>query len=398
VRDRLLRSLLLGSPALVGGLVAVFGSVDLTAFGVAVVAYVVAHVFAVPSRSGSHITFVAAVATVVAMFNDGAPVMVVAAYGVALPLGWLVVHLRYGRRAVDDVFPAVPAAIVGSGLVFFAGSYLVGSPMHRNSASLVVLCIAAAVWFVTSASTRAFASEQGRFTARRLLVVQGLEDWPSYLSVFASAAMFATTFGVMGLWSVPLAGLPYVFSHVSLGRLRDTDRTYRETMAALSHIPEAAGLVDAGHAERCAELALAVGAEVGLSGSDLKRVEYAALLHDIGKVVLANPGMAAGAYTLTDVATWSSVIISEAAYMAPVGEIVAVQHSPYRRPGEQKDESMPGGAQVLRVVGAYDGAVTGGMSPTESLERLHVGAAYDYAPEVVAALRKVLHRQGTIAG
>jgi hypothetical protein len=397
VPERLRRSLLLVTPALVGGLMAAFAAVDLVVFGIAVAAYVVGHAFAVPSRSGSHITFVAAVATVVAMLNDGSPIMVVAAYGVALPFGWLVVHVRFGRRAVDDVFPAVPVSVVGAGLVFAAGSYLVGSPMHRNPASLAVLFIAAALWFVASASTRAFASEQGRFTARRLLVVQGLEDWPSYIAVFASAAMFATTYGVMGLWSVPLAGLPYVFSHVSLGRLRDTDRTYRETMAALSHIPEAAGLVDSGHAERCAELALAVGAEVGLSGVDLKRVEYAALLHDIGKVVLANPGMADGAYTLTDVATWSSVIISEATYMAPVGEIVAVQHSPYRRPGEQKDESVPGGAQVLRVVGAYDGQLVNGLSPMESLEHLHRGAAYDFDPAVVAALRRILQRRGVVA-
>jgi hypothetical protein len=114
-------------------------------------------------------------------------------------------------------------------------------------------------------------------------------------------------------------------------------------------------------------------------------------------VVLANPGMAAGAYTLSDVATWSSAIISEAAYMVPVGEIVAVQHSPYRRPGEQKDESVPGGAQVLRVVGAYDGQLINGLSPMESLEHLHRGAAYDFDPAVVAALRRILQRRGVVA-
>lgn len=395
--ESILRWILLGVPALVGGIAAALIAPDPATFGFAVGAYVVGHALLVPSRSGTHITFVAAVATVIAMLSDGSLVMVAAAYGVALPLGWLMVHVRHGRRAVDDVFPAVPVSVAASGLVFAAGSHFVGPAMQSNPASLAVLCLAAVVWFLASASTRAFASEQGRFTARRLLVVQGLEDWPSYLAVFASAAMFATTYGVMGLWSVPLAGLPYVFSHVSLGRLRDTDRTYRETMAALSHIPEAAGLVDSGHAERCAELALAVGAEVGLSGADLKRVEYAALLHDIGKVVLANPGMAAGQYTLTDVATWSSVIISEAAYMAPVGEIVAVQHSPYRRPGEQRDESVPSGAQVLRVVGAYDGQLVNGLSPMESLEHLHRGAAYDFDPTVVAALRRILQRRGVVA-
>jgi HD-GYP domain-containing protein (c-di-GMP phosphodiesterase class II) len=38
-----------------------------------------------------------------------------------------------------------------------------------------------------------------------------------------------------------------------------------------------------------------------------------------------------------------------------------------------------------------------GLSPLEAIETLHRGAAYDYDPEVVGALRRVLERRAAIA-
>lgn len=362
------------------------------------VAYAAAHLAAVPTPDGRHVPFVPAVAAATAILTDGSPVMVLGAAAVSLPIGWLAAHVRFGRRVVDDAFPAQHAGLLAFGVVFAALTVPMAGPVAREPAALAAYTMACAAWFAVAAAVRAMASEQGRFTARRLVVARGVGEWPAYVALFASAALFAFTVGTMGVWAVPLAGLPYAFGHVSLSRVQATDRTYRETMLALSRIPEAGGLVASGHAERCSRLAVAVGAELGLNQTALGRLEYAALLHDIGRVVLANPAVAAGGYDLSDVSTWSSVIISETRHLEPVGEIVASQHEPYRRPGESRDESMPQGSRVLRVVAAYDGELNNGVSPTEALEHLHRGAAYDFDPEIVGTLRKVLTRQGVIAG
>jgi hypothetical protein len=367
-------------------------------FLVVFVAYAAAHLAAVPTPAGRHVPFVPAVAAVTAILTDGSPVMVLGAAAASLPLGWLASHVRFGRRVVDDAFPAQQAGLLAFGAVFAAITVPMAGPVAREPAALAGYTLACVAWFGVAAAVRAMASEQGRFTARRLVVARGVGEWPAYIALFASAALFAFTVGTMGVWAVPLAGLPYAFGHVSLSRVQATDRTYRETMLALSRIPEAGGLVASGHAERCSRLVVAVGAELGPTTAALGRLEYAALLHDIGRVVLANPAVASGGYDLSDVSVWSSVIISETRHLEPVGEIVASQHEPYRRPGESRDESMPQGSQILRVVASYDGEINRGMSPSESLEHLHRGAAYDFDPEVVGALRKVLAREGVISG
>jgi hypothetical protein len=54
-------------------------------------------------------------------------------------------------------------------------------------------------------------------------------------------------------------------------------------------------------------------------------------------------------------------------------------------------------SQVVRAVAAFVDAVEGGMLPIDAVEVLHLGAAYDHDPQVVAALRRVLERRGAIA-
>lgn len=383
-------------PAAGAGAFAVWRPSAIT-FAGAACAYAVAHLMAIPTPTGRHVSFVPAVGVGTAILTGGSPVVVLGAAAIVVPLGWLLVHVKYGRRAVDDAFPSEHIGLLVFGVLFGAGTVSVLRPIGEELLALIALGSSVALWFLVSALTRALLSHQGRLHTRRLVLMRALEDWPAYLALFSSAALFGLTVGTMGLWSVPLAGLPYVFSHISLERRLATDTTYRETMVALSRIPEAGGLVPSGHAERCADLAVALGAELGMSGPNLRRLEYAALLHDIGKVVLANPAVASGEYNLSDVSVWSSVIISETRYLEPVADLVAAQHQPYRRPGELRDESTPLGSKILRVTAAYDGVLSEGLVPTESLEELHRGSAYDYDPEVIAALRRVLQRRSVIA-
>jgi HD-GYP domain-containing protein (c-di-GMP phosphodiesterase class II) len=261
---------------------------------------------------------------------------------------------------------------------------------------LTAFSVGAVAWFVTAVTARTIWTRQGRRTARRLVFLRAIGDWPAYAALFSSAALYAVTVGPMGLWAVPLAGLPYIFSHLSLHRLGDTRRTYDQTIGALGAIPEASGHVSPGHSGRCADLAVAVGAEMGLGISELRRIEYAALLHDIGRVVLGNSAMAQREYSFSDVSGWSAAIISEARYLEPVATIVASQHEPYRRPGEERDSDVPLGSQIVRIVARYDTALDDGTSAVEACELLHRGAAYDYDPRVVMALRRVLERRGIL--
>lgn len=59
---------------------------------------------------------------------------------------------------------------------------------------------------------------------------------------------------------------------------------YRNTIYALSSAIEANDAYTKGHCDRVKDYALKLGNVIGLSGSDLQTLEYAAILHDIGKV------------------------------------------------------------------------------------------------------------------
>jgi len=370
VRSRVISVILVVVPLIVGGATAVAWWPGIV-FPALVVAYLAAYVVTTPTAPDRRVSLSMGVAGAIALMSGGSLVVVLGPAAIALPLGRLIVHVRHGPRVARDMFPAEPIGVL-------------------------VFAFAAILGFAATVFVRSLLSEQRRVLARRLIALRTLEDWPVNTIVYSSVALLAVTAEPMGWWAVPLAGLPYLFSYVSLHRLQGTRRTYDQTIRALGAIPEASGQVVSGHSARTAELAVAAGAEIGLGASELGRLEYAALLHDIGRIALANPTVGSD-YSFSDVAGWSAAIIGEAKYLEKVAAIVARQHAPYRREGQVRDQNVTRSSQLIRIAARYDSDVAEGAAPMEAMEVLHQGAAYDYDPELVMALRRVLERRGAFA-
>ena len=56
------------------------------------------------------------------------------------------------------------------------------------------------------------------------------------------------------------------------------------------------------------------------------------------------------------------------------------------------------GSKIIKAASAYDHATTElGFMPVEALEVLHRGAAYDYDPDLVGAIRAVLERDEVVS-
>jgi hypothetical protein len=260
---------------------------------------------------------------------------------------------------------------------------------------LAFLVPSAGAWLMASSGACTGWTETRRRFAAGLLWRTALGDWPAYVVLVTAGGLYGVTREAMGWWAVLLAALPYAFSHLALTRLATAAATYRQTIRALGRVPEAGGFVLPGHAERTADVAVAIGGEMGMSPRETGRLEQAALLADIGRVVLGGSAVASsGSCTVRDLAQWSAAIVAEAPTLQPVAAIVAESYRPYRRAGEERDPGLPPAAQVVKVATAYDYAVGGGMEPVDALEVLHRGIAYDYDPEIVAALRRVLQRRG----
>jgi hypothetical protein len=370
---------------------------DLVAVFAVGAAFAAGHAVGMPSRAGKVQPLSPAVAVAAALVSHFDWVVLTCSGAVGIPAGWLLIRVRHGARSADDL---LPAELAGLGVFIAVATGIHGLAPHAHGAGwahLSMVTTGSVAWYFTSAVVRALSSGMRQRMTRRLLLLTGLADWPPHFVLLASGAIYGVTEPDMGWWALLLATVPFGFARISLRRLAVTEETYRQTIHTLGRIPEAAGLMPPGHGARVADGGVAMAGELGFGPRATERIEFAAHLHDIGRVVLADPAVAGGGHTDRDVAQWSSAIIAEAPYLEPVAAIVGETHRGYRRPGEVRDEDVPVAAQVVKVAAAYDLAVSEGMEPVDALEVLHRGAAYDYDPVIVAALRRVLQRRG-VAG
>ncbi|WP_328942644.1 metal-dependent phosphohydrolase [Streptomyces sp. NBC_00250] len=212
-------------------------------------------------------------------------------------------------------------------------------------------------------------------------------------AVCATGTVMALGVAAAGLWALPVLAVPLLLTQVSFRRYAAVRTVNRQTIASLARATEIAGCTPPGHARRVAALSAAVGRELGLSGAELAVLEHAALMHDIGQLSLVDP-VAGGATALlpTEEQRRIALLGGEVVRRTGVPEAVAVvverQADPYRE--------QPQAARIVRAVNAYDD-LAGGESAgaaLDALERLRLGTARDYHPDVVECLARVLARGG----
>ena len=182
-------------------------------------------------------------------------------------------------------------------------------------------------------------------------------------------------------WALPVSVMPYAFAHIAFHRAHETRSTYRQTIRALARIPEVSALSPDGHGDRTAALSLDIATHLGMSPGEAQDLEYAAQMHDIGRITLNQPSILRMGFTDEDIARWGAEMVAEVSYLEKVSELVLKQHEPYRRPGEQKDPHLPMGSKIIKAASAYDHATTElGFMPVEALEVLHRGRCLRLRP------------------
>ena len=377
--------------------------VDTTVWIVDAVAWTVAitgvALISVPAPSGSRISLgIGAIVAGSVLIDD------VSAFGaataLALTISWVIQRQfdAWNHRSDGDFLTDALAAATYGFTFHYAFEALAGSRLDDpNWVIVAAVALGGLAWFIVRALVAAFVGVERTDLAGRYLWLLALEDWAVVISVLAAGTLFGLTWPVMGVWSFAVAVLPYAFGHLAFERYHSTRVTYGQTIRALAQIPEVAGLAPRGHSTRTADLAVAVAQELGLHPNDVVELEYAALMHDVGRITLNEPAILKAGYTDEDIARWGAQIIAEAPYLEQVSTLVEGQHRPYRSPGIEIDPDVPMPSKIIKVASAYDqGKVEMGLSPVEALERIHQGSAYEFDPQVAASLRRVLVFRGDI--
>jgi hypothetical protein len=350
-------------------------------------------IITVPAPSGSRLSLGigAAVAASILMSD-------VMALGAAVCLGLAVTGLVERRFSIrieraDGDFLTDAVGMVAYSFVYLAAHEGITSTGALDASWTIVAAVLSAgiVWFIVRALVAAFVGLERSDLAGRYLWLLALEDWAVVVSIFAAGTLFGLTWPLMGLWAVAVAVLPYAFGHLAFERYHSTKVTYGQTIRALAQIPEVAGLAPVGHSSRTADLSVAIAQEMGLHPNRVIELEYAALMHDVGRITLNEPAIVKAGFTDEDIARWGAQIVAEAPHLQNVSNLVAQQHRPYRSPGIESDPDVPVASKIIKIASAYDQARDeDGLSAIEALERIHQGSAYEYDPHVAASLRRVL--------
>lgn len=389
--------------AAIGLLAATEATTDALPILIAATALVVGSLVGVAtSNSGNHFTTGLAVAAAIPFVFSG-PEGVdlqgsIAAYGVGLAAVWA---LRLSRgESHGELLPTMVRRLAG--YVTYATVYSlmrVGdfAALTGDWGDLVPFVVALVAWLAVEIIVRALLIVGPRELSRSYLARALIHDLNAFVGLALTGALFGELYPFVGWWALPIALLPYSFAHTAFKRFQETKVTYKQTIRALARIPEVSGLGVDGHADRTTSLATSIGKEMGLGPSQVDDIEYAGLMHDIGRVSLNEPQILKRGYTPDDLARWSAEIIAESPYLDRVATDVRHQYEPYRKPGEQDDPEVSIISRIIKVAAAYDWKVhLEKMSPLEALEALHAGAAYEYDPGVVASLRRLLEARGVL--
>ncbi len=165
-------------------------------------------------------------------------------------------------------------------------------------------------------------------------------------AIGATGVLIALAAQVMAWWAIPVFCVPLLLTQFSFRRYAAIRETYTQTIRSLSKVTEVGFYTEKGHAQRVTDISVAVGRELGMSEDDLRDLEYAALMHDLGQMALAEP-IPGGMTVMVDPSTQRQVaelgasVIRETGVLDAVAEIIERQADPYRRPREHADPTLP---------------------------------------------------------
>lgn len=185
----------------------------------------------------------------------------------------------------------------------------------------------------------------------------------------------------------------------------ELEEAYVQAVLALANVTDARDTYTADHSEHVAALAVASGRDLRCSDHEVQSIEWAALLHDIGKVavpdrILRKPG------ALTE-EEWAVVkrhpevgaqIISPVRRLHPVMRIVRHHHERWDGTGYPdglRKEAIPLGARILAVADAYIAMTDGrvyrrALSHEEAAAELRRHAGTQFDPQIIGAFCRMI--------
>jgi hypothetical protein len=331
--------------------------------------------------------------------------LIIATIGIGMAAGGLLLH------AAGDTprWPDAAARLLGvavAPLLYrtadFGGQSLIerlGTWVDNRWAVAVVMVLIGTAAMVVDLSLEGLVSA-GRAHAPLLpTIIDEVRSSAALASALVtSGALIALAEYAIGLAALPLFLLPLLLTYFAVQRFAGVRETYRQTIAALSSLTDRTGYTVPDHAQRVSRTAVAIGRDLGMGQRELTDLEYAAMLHDLGQVALREP-IPAGATVAVSPADQQRIahdgaeIVRTTGVLDGVAEILEAQTTPFRQ-AREFGQDIPLSSRIIKVVNAFDDiAGPSQAAGATAMERLHLGLGYEYDPDVVDSLTRVLERR-----
>ena len=208
---------------------------------------------------------------------------------------------------------------------------------------------------------------------------------------------------------VPLVWLLHVFSHERKERYTaslELQNAYRGTVMLLSDVVEAEDDYTAFHCRSVVELVAEVAEELNIRKSDRQELEFAALLHDVGKIaipkeILNKPSkLTDEEFELikTHTIEGQQLLDRVGGLMGRVGKIVRSCHERWDGKGYPdglRGDEIPLAARIVFCCDAYNAMTTDrpyrkAMRRDDALAEIRDNAGSQFDPTIAAALERVV--------
>jgi HD-GYP domain-containing protein (c-di-GMP phosphodiesterase class II) len=246
-----------------------------------------------------------------------------------------------------------------------------------------------------------------RESLRLMAPVYGLDGALAPIGLFATVAAISVG-PVVTLLVIPLAGVLTVLSHerqARIGQALELSEAYQGTALLLGDVVEADDAYTGSHSRGVVELSLGVADKLGLDLRQRRDVEFAALLHDVGKIAV--PKEIVNKDGPLDEEEWrimrrhtiegEEMLNRVGGVLSGVGRIVRSSHEHYDGSGYPDGlagEQIPIEARVVTCCDAFSAMTTTrpyrkAMSFEAAIAELRACAGTQFDPRVAEALEEL---------
>ena len=212
----------------------------------------------------------------------------------------------------------------------------------------------------------------------------------------------------IGWWATPLFVVPLYTTRDAYARYVETRELFEQTIEALSHAVDARDRYTKNHSSRVSKISEAMCRELRLPESEIEKVKWAGLLHDIGKIGIRDhillkegPLDKSERTTMNKHPEIGALIVEPATQLRAQAPLIHAHHEWWNGSGypqRLETDGIPLGARIMSIADAYEAMTSSRpyrktpLTHEQAVEQLTKFSGIQFDPELVPIFLAMIER------